>query len=180
MPVGVSLGANALLKWLGESGESAHSLVARAAAVSAPLDLTAAGNALDQGFNRHVYTARFLSTLKTKALIKAEKFPGLLNVDAIAAATTFREFDTLVTAPLHGFVDADDYWLKVSSKPLLKFIAVPTSSSTQKMTHSCLPQHCQAPLKFQPPSHWNNPTPAATQHFRQVRFPEISTGCPAG
>jgi predicted alpha/beta-fold hydrolase len=124
--VGVSLGANALLKWLGESGESAHSLVARAAAVSAPLDLIAAGNALDQGFNRHVYTTRFLSTLKTKALIKAKKFSGLLNVDAIAAATTFREFDTLVTAQLHGFIDADDYWLKVSSKPLLKFIAVPT------------------------------------------------------
>ena len=124
--VGVSLGANALLKWLGESSETAHSLVARAAAVSAPLDLTAVGNALDQGFNRRVYTARFLSTLKTKALRKAEKFPGLLDVDAIAAATSFREFDTLVTARLHGFIDADDYWFKVSSKPFLKFIAVPT------------------------------------------------------
>ena len=124
--VGVSLGANALLKWLGESSESAHSLVARAAAVSAPLDLAAAGNALDQGFNRCVYTSRFLSTLKTKALRKADKFSGLLDADAIAAATSFREFDTLVTARLHGFIDADDYWFKVSSKPLLKFIAVPT------------------------------------------------------
>jgi predicted alpha/beta-fold hydrolase len=124
--VGVSLGANALLKWLGESGESARSLVARAAAVSAPLDLTAAGNALDQGFNRNVYTTRFLSTLKTKALHKAEQFPGLLDSDAIAAATTFREFDSLVTARLHGFIDADDYWFKASSKPLLGFIAVPT------------------------------------------------------
>lgn len=124
--VGVSLGANALLKWLGDSSESAHSLVTRAAAVSAPLDLTAVGNALDQGFNRIVYTAHFLSTLKTKALRKVEKFPGLLDGDAISAATTFREFDTLVTARLHGFIDADDYWLKVSSKPLLKFITVPT------------------------------------------------------
>lgn len=124
--VGVSLGGNALLKWLGESGEAATGLVARAAAISAPLDLTAAGNALDSGFNRNVYTARFLATLKAKALRKAEKFPGLLDAEAIRAATTFREFDTLVTARLHGFRDADDYWFRVSSKPLLKSIAVPT------------------------------------------------------
>jgi predicted alpha/beta-fold hydrolase len=124
--VGVSLGGNALLKWLGENGEAARDLVARAAAVSAPLDLTAAGYALDSGFNRHVYTARFLATLKAKSLRKAGKFPGLLDADAIRASTTFREFDTLVTARLHGFVDADDYWLKASSKPWLKSIRVPT------------------------------------------------------
>lgn len=124
--VGVSLGGNALLKWLGESGDAAKALVNRAAAVSAPLDLTAAGPALDRGFNRRVYTARFLATLKRKALRKARRFPGTLDAAAIAAATTFREFDTLVTARLHGFRDADDYWLRVSSKPLLKSVAVPT------------------------------------------------------
>jgi hypothetical protein len=115
-----------LLKWLGEQGDAAHKLVTRAAGVSAPLDLTAAGNALDSGFNRAVYTARFLVTLKSKALRKADRFPGLLDVDAIRDATTFREFDTLVTARLHGFIDAEDYWIKVSSKPWLKSIRVPT------------------------------------------------------
>lgn len=124
--VGVSLGGNALLRWLGESGAAAHALVERAAAVSAPLDLTAAGNALDQGFNRRVYTARFLATLKQKALKKALQFPGALDSDAIAAATTFRAFDTLVTARLHGYRDADDYWLRASSKPVLPDIRVPT------------------------------------------------------
>ena len=124
--VGVSLGGNALLKWLGEKGDAAAELVTRAAAVSAPLDLTATGNALDFGFNRYVYTSRFLVTLKAKALRKAEKFPGLLDTDAISAATTFREFDTLVTARLQGYKDAADYWEKVSSKPWLKFIKIPT------------------------------------------------------
>jgi predicted alpha/beta-fold hydrolase len=124
--VGVSLGGNALLKWLGESGDAAKNLVERAAGVSAPVDLTAAGNALDRGFNRLVYTSRFLATLKAKALRIAARFPGTLNDKAIAAATTFREFDTLVTARLHGFRDADDYWLRVSSKPFLKAITVPT------------------------------------------------------
>ncbi len=124
--VGVSLGGNALLKWLGEEGKRANAWVDAAAAVSAPLDLAAAGHALDRGFNRRVYTARFLATLKKKALQKARLFPGLLDAKAIAAATTFREFDTLVTARLHGFRDAGDYWLRVSAKPLLKSIAVPT------------------------------------------------------
>ena len=124
--VGVSLGGNALLKWLGEQGDTARTLVERAATVSAPLDLTAAGHALDRGFNRRVYTARFLHTLKAKALRKAARFPGMLDADAIAAATTFREFDTLVTARLHGFHDAEDYWLKVSSRQRLKSISVPT------------------------------------------------------
>ena len=124
--VGVSLGGNALLKWLGEQGEAALNLVSRAAGVSAPLDLAAAGHALDSGFNRRVYTARFLYTLKAKGLRKAALFPDLLDADAIRAASSFQEFDTLVTARLHGFVDAEDYWLRVSSKPWLKSIRVPT------------------------------------------------------
>jgi predicted alpha/beta-fold hydrolase len=124
--VGVSLGGNALLRWLGEAGVVAYALAERAAAVSAPLDLTAAGNTLDRGFNRHVYTARFLATLKQKALKKAQQFPGTLDADAIASATTFRTFDTLVTARLHGYRDADDYWLRASSKPVLPDIRIPT------------------------------------------------------
>lgn len=124
--VGISLGGNALLKWLGEAGDTARRSVCSAVAVSAPLDMNAAGAVLDSGFNRHVYTAYFLSTLKRKALAKAVCFPGLLDIEAIRATTAFREFDTLVTAKLHGFRNAEDYWTHTSSKPLLKHIAVPT------------------------------------------------------
>lgn len=123
---GVSLGGNALLKWLGESGHAAGRFVSSATAVSAPLDMNAAGKALDRGFNRRVYTAHFLSTLKRKSLAKAVRFPGLLDADAIRTATTFREFDTFVTARLHGFRDAEDYWTQASSKLLLPNIHVPT------------------------------------------------------
>ncbi len=123
--VGVSLGGNAMLKWLGDSGEQASNLVNRAVAVSAPMDMNAAGYALDQGFNRVVYTAHFLTTLKQKALDKAAQFPGILDTEAIRQASTFREFDTHVTARLHGFKDAEDYWTRVSSKPVLKNIRVP-------------------------------------------------------
>jgi len=122
--VGVSLGGNVLLKWLGEQGARAR--LRRAAAVSAPLDLAAAGRALDRGFNRQVYTRAFLSSMKRNALAKLERFPGLFSVPRVRGATTLYEFDDAVTAPLHGFRDADDYWARASSAPWLEHIRVPT------------------------------------------------------
>ena len=124
--VGISLGGNALLKWLGERGEAALARVRRAAAVSAPIDLAAAGGALDRGLNRLLYTRHFLATLKPKALAKLELFPGLYDRGRLRAARSFREFDNLVTAPLHGFRDTDDYWSRASSGPHLAAIRVPT------------------------------------------------------
>ena len=44
----------------------------------------------------------------------------------MAACRTLYEFDNLVTAPLHGFRDTEDYWNRSSSKPWLKHIEVPT------------------------------------------------------
>jgi predicted alpha/beta-fold hydrolase len=123
--MGVSLGGNALLKWLGERGGAARAVTRAAAAVSAPLDLTAAGNALERGFNI-VYTRNFLATLKDKSAAKLARFPGLFDGARVARARTLREFDDVVTAPLHGFRDAADYWARASSKPWLRAIEVPT------------------------------------------------------
>ena len=123
---GISLGGNALLKWLGERGGEARALVRRAAAVSAPIDLAAAGDALDHGLNRLLYARHFLSTLKPKSLAKLERFPGLYDAAQVRAARTFREFDHLVTAPLHGFRDVDHYWSAASSGRWLAHIRLPT------------------------------------------------------
>jgi predicted alpha/beta-fold hydrolase len=124
--VGVSLGGNMLLKWLGERGEEAARRVHRAVAVSAPVDLAAAGETLDRGFNREVYTRAFLATMKRKALAKLERFPALFDAGRTRAARTLRAFDDVVTAPLHGFRDTDDYWRRASSAPWLAGIRVPT------------------------------------------------------
>jgi len=124
--VGISLGGNVLLKWLGERGAAARTLVRRAVAVSAPLDLAAAGRALDRGFNRRVYTRAFLASMKRKSLAKLRRHPGLFDARRVAAARTLHEFDDLVTAPLHGFRDADEYWSRASSAPWLAAIRVPT------------------------------------------------------
>jgi len=122
---GVSLGGNVLLKWLGERGAEASHYVARACAVSAPVDLVSAGAALGAGFNL-LYARHFLATLKRKSARMLEAHPGLFRLERVLAARTLREFDDVVTAPLHGFRDTDDYWARASSKPLLRHIAVPT------------------------------------------------------
>ena len=123
--VGISLGGNALLKWLGESGASASERLLAAAAVSAPLDLMAAGAALGRGLNL-AYTRMFLATLRRKSLQKLECYPQLFSREKLLAARSLREFDNVVTAPLHGFRDTDDYWTRASSKPVLASVRLPT------------------------------------------------------
>ena len=123
--IGVSLGGNVLLKWLGEQGASARDVVAGAAAISAPVDLMASGDCLGRGFN-HVYARNFLGTMKRKSLSKLQDFPQLWEERRVRSARTLREFDDVVTAPLHGFRNTDDYWTRASSKPVLGGIAVPT------------------------------------------------------
>lgn len=122
--VGVSLGGNMLLKHLGEAGDSAQ--LNAAAAVSAPLDLAAAGARLDQGLSRQIYTRMFLRTLKPASLATAQRHPGLLDSAQIRRCRSFRAFDDHVTAPLHGFAGVDDYWARASAKPWLSRIARPT------------------------------------------------------
>jgi predicted alpha/beta-fold hydrolase len=122
---GVSLGGNLLLKWLGENGCAGRELVARAAAVSAPLDLMACGDALERGVNRF-YARHFLKSLKPKATAKLLRFPRLFDADRLGRARTLREFDDVFTAPVHGFRDTDDYWTRASSKPWLARIEIPT------------------------------------------------------
>ncbi|MBC7756567.1 MAG: alpha/beta fold hydrolase [Bdellovibrio sp.] len=124
--VGVSLGANALLKWLGESGQAANQIISKAAAVSAPMDLAASANALDSGLNRVLYTPRFVNSMRPKALEMLARFPGLLDAEKINAAKTIHDIDNAVTAKLFGAQDADDYYAKNASKPWLTKISLPT------------------------------------------------------
>lgn len=123
--VGVSLGGNALLKWLGEQGAAASRVVEAAAGISVPLDLAAANDALSRGFSL-VYARHFLRTLVPAALAKLARHPGIFEAAAVKAARTLRDFDDAVTAPLHGFADAADYYARSSAGPYLGDIAIPT------------------------------------------------------
>lgn len=124
--VGVSLGGNALLRWLQEAGECAGATVRAAAAISAPLDLIAAGTAIDRGLNRILYARHFLRTMRRKAREKWMRYPGLFDLERVLAAQTLRAFDDAFTAPLHGFRGVEDYWRRASSRPHLRAVRVPT------------------------------------------------------
>ena len=121
---GVSLGGNALLKWAGEQESGARDVVQAVAAVCAPLDLTAAGRALQEGFSL-LYARHFLVTLKASSAAKLARFPGLFDGQRMRRAQTLYEFDDAVTAPVHGFRDAGDYWRRASSKPWLPGVRLP-------------------------------------------------------
>ena len=125
LAVGVSLGGNALLRWAQEAGDSAAATAASVAAVCSPIDLAAAGRAIDQGFNGLVYARMFLATMKPKALAKLKQHPGLFDRDRLAAARTLFEFDNIFTAPLHGFKDTPEYWARASAQPHLARIRIP-------------------------------------------------------
>lgn len=124
--VGISLGGNVVLKWLGERGDAAPSEVAAAVAISTPFDLAACARVLDRGFNRAVYTTSFLRTMKTKIRLKRALYDGDIDLAAVLRSRTFREYDRLFTAPLHGFADEQDYWTRASSGPFLERIRRPT------------------------------------------------------
>lgn len=124
LTAGVSIGGNMLLKYLGENGRRALPLAA--AAISVPVDLAAASAQLDHGLGKVIYTRMFMATLKPKAREQLALHPGLFDAYKLDRAKTFREFDNLVTAPIHGYRDAFDYWDRASSKPFLSRIETPT------------------------------------------------------
>ncbi len=123
--VGISLGGNALMRWAGELGEAAASVVTAVASVSSPLDLAAGGQAIGRGFNRLVYTRMFLRSMKPKAYAKLAQHPGLFDAEAMRQARDLYDFDNLFTAPLHGFRNTEDYWARASAKPHLHRIRIP-------------------------------------------------------
>ena len=143
LPVGISLGGNVLLKWLGEQGDLAVDEVCAAAAISTPFDLAAAAAKMSAGVGRF-YSRFFLRTLKQKALGKAEEHPDLIDGAAVRQARTWQEYDDAVTAPLHGFQDAEDYWRRSSSLQYLNRIRRPTLLISARddpfIPESCLPE----------------------------------------
>ncbi len=124
--VGISLGGNVLLKWLGEQGS--ESPIEAAATISSPFDLAAGARFLETRIGR-LYTETFLRSLRKKALDVASRFEeaaALIDVEATRRSRTIWEFDDAATAPLHGFDGAADYYARSSSKEYVGRVAVPT------------------------------------------------------
>ncbi len=126
MALGFSLGGNVLLKYLGEQGTKNAAPLSAAVAISVPYDLSAGADALERGGMAKIYVDYFLRSLLAKVRAKREILANILDLDAVWASTTLREFDDTATAKLHGFTDAEDYYQKSSSNCFIPSIRVPT------------------------------------------------------
>lgn len=148
MAVGYSLGGNMLLKYLGEHHQDP--LISAAISISPPLNLAACGHRLERGFSR-CYQYYLLRRMKRNFKQKIAQLPILrertLCGDNHHQLKTFREFDHQITAPLHGFNSADDYYQQCSALPYLKKIVTPTliihAADDPFMTHAVIPDASQ-------------------------------------
>ena len=122
---GFSLGGNVLLKWLGERGPSLPPQIRGAAAVSVPFDLEAGSRQIEHGFSR-IYMHHFLRSLVVKAHRKLLSYPGLFDAATLQTSRTLYDFDDIVTAPVHGFANAHDYYSRSSSLQFLTQVRTPT------------------------------------------------------
>ena len=122
---GFSLGGNVVAKFMGERGDALPPEVRAGAVVSVPFDLSQCCDALDgPGVMAWVYRERFLRRLRAKVAAKARRVAGLDPAGAFAARN-LRDFDDRVTAPLHGFAGAADYYERSSSAQFLPAVRRP-------------------------------------------------------
>ncbi|MEZ0485321.1 YheT family hydrolase [Fibrella aquatica] len=123
--VGYSAGGNITVKYLGEQGATANASIQRAVAVSVPLELLTTADRLEQ-WDSMVYNRRFQKTLKEKVRQKSGTLPEAIRATDLSRIRSLREFDDLITAPLHGFNGVTDYYTRNSSLGFLSKITVPT------------------------------------------------------
>ena len=143
--VGYSLGGNLLMKYLGEGRNDYSSKLQAGIGVSVPCDLKGSSESIAKFWNM-VYMQRFLISLKKKTKLKFEQFPDAdLDLEAILNSRNFLDFDNLFTAPVNGFVDAEDYWKRNSCKQFIAGIDIPslliTSVDDPFLSESCIPIH---------------------------------------
>ncbi len=152
--VGFSLGGNVLMKYCGEQAEQCP--LQAAVSVSAPLQLAASADRIDQGFSRF-YQRYLLGRLKQTMHRKFAQhhpfpFPLPLASNDLKKLRTIRQFDDLLTAPLHGFASADDYYQQASAKPYLTKIARPCllihAQDDPFLAASVIPNQPQPPLQL--------------------------------
>jgi predicted alpha/beta-fold hydrolase len=140
--LGISVGGNITLKYLGEESGAVSGRLRSAIAVSVPMDLRASADTLATAKNA-IYMQYLLRPLRARMLEKKSRFPGLFDLTGLSSIRTFHEFDRRFTAPMHGFASVDDYWDRSSSIHFAPSIRIPTllisSLDDPFLSPSCFP-----------------------------------------
>ncbi len=138
--IGFSLGGSLSINYLGQEKPPAN--ISCSVCFSVPCDLKGSAKLLDDSwFN--FYRNRFLKKLKRKIAEKAIQFPTLLDTDGIESISTFYDFDSRYTAPLHNFSSAEEFYHKGSAINSLEGIRIPTllvnAKNDPMLPASCYP-----------------------------------------
>ena len=120
--IGYSLGANMLLKYLGEEG--AGTPLRAAVAVSAPIDLKSSQRRIMASRNR-VYHRYLLNRMKIECTEGREGVSEEEQATALAVESVYA-FDDVFVARRNGFGTADTYYARCSAGQFLPAIRVPT------------------------------------------------------
>jgi len=140
--IGFSLGGNLILKYLGEHPTQVPESICRASAVSVPCDLVASVNQIMRPGNR-LYMSHMLRSLNQKVRMNRTLLEQTLRRRDLHRFRSIADFDEHVTAPLHGFANALDYWSRSSCKPWMAHIAIPTllinAQDDPLLAPSCFP-----------------------------------------
>ena len=140
--VGFSLGGNLILKYNGDSLFSLSPKIKANVAISVPVDLKGSSISLKR-FENILYRWRFLRTLSKKMHLKHQQFPNELDVAPLKKVKTLTDFDDFFTSKINGFKDAEDYYLKASSKQFIPNISKPTllinALDDPFLSESCFP-----------------------------------------
>lgn len=121
--IGYSMGGAQVLNYFGRI-QNINASVKAGIAISVPVEVKSSADSLKTGFNK-LYMKNFTTGLSKKLKIKAKQFPELLNWDRIKDIKSFDELDDNFTAPLHGFLDRNDYYYKVSPARSIENISKP-------------------------------------------------------
>jgi uncharacterized protein len=123
--VGYSMGGNITLKYAGVNGTKLPSAVKRAIAISAPINLETSAELLDRASNRF-YRNRFMKKLARKMMLKAAQFPDRIDLSKLKQVRRWKDFDDHYSAPVNGYLDADDFYHKASAIHFMPSLTIPT------------------------------------------------------
>ncbi|HEX7999462.1 MAG TPA: alpha/beta fold hydrolase [Pyrinomonadaceae bacterium] len=123
--VGFSMSGNMVLKLAGENPEALPAELKGICAVSPPIDLASSAASLEERSN-WIYQQSFIRSLRRRMRHKQKLFPHLYDTTDLHLIRTVRQFDNRYTSIHGGYENAEDYYARTSSLPLIPQIRIPT------------------------------------------------------
>ena len=169
--IGFSMGGNISMKYLGVHGKEVPDPIQCCIAYSSPCDLKSGAEILNKSEN-WIYRKRFMNYLKKKVTLKAQQFPGVVDLENLKKVKVWRDFDEFFSAPINGYKNAEDFYAQASAKNFMSGITIPTllvnAQNDPILTPACSPK---ALCENHPHIYLENPKEGGHVGFMQAHKP---------